>query len=114
MQNVAMERVAHNKHGAKRKLTEEGVTDEKAIIRSAYKIATRPQEAAPEAADVLFYCALMHPEANWSLRKDVKMSHEVSLLNIEKISHFGTLLHLPRTSPEFKKINLRTDEADSL
>ena len=31
LQNAAMERVASNKHGAKRKLTEEGITDEKAI-----------------------------------------------------------------------------------
>ena len=67
LQNAAMERVARNKQGAKRKLTEEGITDEKAINRSAYKIATRPQVAAPEAGslDAMFSSigTLMHAEA---------------------------------------------------
>ena len=57
VQNAAMDSVAHQKQRAKRKLTEEGLTDEKAINRSAYKTATRPQVVAPEAGslEVFFF-----------------------------------------------------------
>ena len=107
LQNAAMERVARNKQNAKRKLTEEGTTDEKVINRSAYKTTTRPQVAAPEAGslDAMFSSigALMDAEAKRSLREDVKLSHEASLLNIEKMSRLGALLQLPGTTPEFKK-----------
>jgi hypothetical protein len=97
--------VARNKQAAKRKLTDEGISDEK-ISRNAYKTATRPQTVAPEAGsiDVMFSSigALMNAEAKRSQREEVKMSHEASLLNIEKMSRLGALLQLPGTTPAFK------------
>ncbi len=49
-----MERVARNKQCTKRRqaVTEEGTSDENEINRSAYKTATRPQNAAPEAGSL--------------------------------------------------------------
>jgi hypothetical protein len=61
VQNAAMDSVAHQKQGAKRKLTEEGLTDEKAINRSAYKTATRPQVVAPEAGSLEVFFLLLVP-----------------------------------------------------
>ena len=46
--------------------------------------------------------ALMNAEAKRSQREEVKMSHEASLLNIEKMSRLGALLQLPGTTPAFK------------
>jgi hypothetical protein len=112
LQNIAMERVARNNQATKRKLTEEGISDEK-INRNAYKTATRPQTAAPEAGslDVMFSStgALMSAEAKKSQREEVKMSHEASLLNIEKMSRHGALLQLPGTTSAFKTPLSRTD-----
>jgi hypothetical protein len=106
LQNTAMERVARNKQGVKRKLTEEGLSEEKAINRTAYKTATRPQTAAPEASSMEYMFssmgALMTAEAKKSQREEVKMSHEASLLNIEKLSRLGALLQLPGTTTAFK------------
>jgi hypothetical protein len=106
LQKTAMERVARNKQGAKRKLTEEGISEDKAINRAAYRTATRPQTAAPEAGslDVMFSSigALMSAEAKKSQREEVKMSHEASLLNIKKMSRLGALLQLPGTTSAFK------------
>jgi hypothetical protein len=39
---------------------------------------------------------------NLSQREEVKMSHEASLLNIEKMSRLGALLQLPGTTSAFK------------
>jgi hypothetical protein len=46
--------------------------------------------------------ALMSAEAKRSQREDVRMSHEASLLNIEKMSRLGALLRLQGTPPAFK------------
>jgi hypothetical protein len=98
VQNAAMDSVAHQKQRAKRKLTEEGLTDEKAINRSAYKTDTRPQVVAPEAGSLeVFFSsigALMNAEAKRSQLEEVKMSHKASLLNIEKKSCLRALLQL--------------------
>ena len=46
---------------------------------------------------------------NLSQREEVKMSHEASLLNIEKMSRLGALLQLPGTTSAFKTLLPRTD-----
>ena len=105
MQQAAMERVASKKQGARRKLAEDGITDQKVLNRSAYKTATHAQAVAPEASslDVMFSSigALMNAEAKRQKSNEVKMHHEATLLNIEKIQPFGALLQLPGTTPQF-------------
>ena len=105
--------LANKKQAAKRKLTEEGISNDKVLNRSAYKTATRPQGAAPEAGslDVMFSSigALMSAEAKRSQSEEVKMRHEASLLNIES----RNIVAVAGNDAPVPEINSSTDGADS-
>jgi hypothetical protein len=51
----------------------------------------------------------MSAEAKKSQREEVKMRHEASLPNIEKMSRLGALLQLPGTTSAFKSPLPRTN-----
>ena len=78
-------------------------------LQDSHNLPKRPQVAAREAGslDAKFSSqaigTLMHAEAKRSLREDVEMSHEVSLLKIQNMSRLRALLHSPGITPGLKK-----------